>query len=204
MARTEVLTRRAERARRTAEQCGCRVVEETSLATEDGPQPVLVVVCPDAASMTALLDRRSLEDAGDPHVRDLALQLSAPFGDLPPDVRARAIGEAIQQFVLTRVRFVPETRETFQRSLYTLRRGAGDCDDHSALSRALGVAAGLRARLQYYGKPSSPRHVVTAYHHHGAWHPAETTLGALYGEDPFRAAKRLGAHREDLGTRRGW
>ena len=97
--------------------------------------------------------------------------------------------------------------------------GAGDCDDHARLVKALGLAANIPAELCFcdernvyvcedelekrHGAPE-PVHVTAKLA--GEW--AETTIAADFGEDPYEALDRLEletgenpmAHAPELGA----
>jgi hypothetical protein len=95
--------------------------------------------------------------------------------------------------------FVREKGEIFQSGALTIRRDAGDCDDHFRLAYALGVAGGLRSALavMHHGtkverSKQGPAHAVAVFWLGGRWVFAETTVAACLGEDPNDAARRLG------------
>ena len=95
------------------------------------------------------------------------------------------------------MRFVREKHETFQHTKYTLRRRAGDCDDHARCVVALILAAGGKARI--VGVPNSKgkvAHVAPQAFDDDAWRWAETTVDAKYDEHPRVAARRLGLNRK--------
>ena len=140
-----------------------------------------------------LLLELSVEDSGDPHIRQVALDFRNRY------VTDGDTARAIWSYVRQNVRFIREKIETFQSADYTLFAArAGDCDDHARAVFALASAAGLRARLSLLVKEGQPAHVCTQIFHDDAWHNAETTVPAVYGEDPRDAGKRLGGGRVDL------
>jgi len=144
----------------------------------------------------------------------LLLEL-APLDDADEELReiGRAlrhvhVGEsetaaAIQEFVQSHVAFVSDESigdfvggnvEKFHSARTTLDMGRGDCDDQAVLVRALARGAGLDARIQFFAGPDGdPAHVVTEVFADGAWHWAETTLAAFFGEHPIAAKRRLAA-----------
>ena len=172
-----------------AECAGCRVLARSKLDMGDGSSmPVLKLECGDNVTAIRFLNRAAINDTSDPEVRDLALRLLAAYPDHLP--------QAVHAFVKLCVRFVREKHETFQHAKYTLRRRAGDCDDHARCVVALILAAGGKARI--VGVPNSKgkvAHVAPQAFDDDAWRWAETTVDAKYDEHPRIAARRLGLHR---------
>jgi len=190
-----------ERARElaaAADAAGCRVVARRELRDGEHTWPVLELECGTNANAIRFLDGVATLDAGDPTVRDLALRLRSVHGG------ELETAKAIQAFIRSAVRFVREARETFQHTLYTLRRRAGDCDDHSRAVVALARAAGLRASA--LGVPNSRGqigHVAPMITADGKKWWAETTVDAHFGEHPRAAARRLGiTSRPDIWSER--
>jgi transglutaminase-like putative cysteine protease len=179
---------------RTAESSGCRVISSSRLDMGDGSSlPVLELECGDNVTAIRFLNRAAVKDTGDPEVRDLALRLL--------QAHPHEFPQAVHAFVKCAVRFVREKTETFQHPVYTLRRRAGDCDDHARCVMALVLAGGGKARV--VGVPNSRgkvAHVAPQVFHDGLWRWAETTVDAAFGEHPRTAARRLGLHRrrEDI------
>jgi transglutaminase-like putative cysteine protease len=172
-----------------ADCAGCRVVAKSRLDMGDGSSlPVLELECGDNVTAIRFLNHAAAKDTADADVRDLALRLLAAHpAELP---------QAVHAFVKTVVRFVRENTETFQHTKYTLRRGAGDCDDHARCVVSLVLAGGGKARI--VGVPNSQgkiAHVAPQTLHDGAWRWAETTIDAGFGEHPREAARRLGLNR---------
>jgi transglutaminase-like putative cysteine protease len=171
---------------RVADSTGCRVLTRSRLDMGDGSSlPVLELECGDNRTAIRFLNAAAHKDTGDPEVRDLALRLLAAHPDELP--------QAVHLFVKLCVRFVREKTETFQHTSYTLRRRGGDCDDHARCVAALVLAGGGNARI--VGVPNSKgrvAHVAPQAVHNGAWHWAETTVDAAFGEHPRLAARRLG------------
>jgi transglutaminase-like putative cysteine protease len=183
-----------------ASRAGCRVLARSTLKDGTTTWPVLELECGDNAHAIRFLNEAAAHDTTAPEVRDLALRLRGAHAT--PAQFARAV----QAFVKAAVRFVREARETFQHTLYTLRRRAGDCDDHARAVAALLLAGGEKARV--VGVPGSNGnvgHVAPLAFIDGAWRWAETTIDARFGEHPRAAAKRLGlVHRPDIWSgRRG-
>jgi transglutaminase-like putative cysteine protease len=183
-----------------AEGAGCRVLAHSTL--DDGTRvwPVIEMECDDNAGAVRYLNDAAEHDAADPELRDLALRLGAAH------TTPAALGEAVQRFVKATVRFVRETRETFQHALYTLKRGAGDCDDHARAVTALVRGAGHPGRLVgVKNSAGKMAHVAPLVGVDGRWIWAETTCDARFGEHPRSAAKRLGlthARTDLFGERR--
>jgi transglutaminase-like putative cysteine protease len=200
MARNEALARLdAEELAECAEAAGCRVLGRSMLDDGEEVWPVFELDCGDNARAIRFLDRAADLDAGRAEVRDLALRLRAEHPT------AMEFGKAVQAFVKSAVAFVREVRETFQNTLYTLRRRAGDCDDHAravvALTRAAGHVAHLVGVKNGRGRIA---HVAPLVHDGRAWRWAETTVDAFFGEHPRAAALRLGVanRRPDLWSTR--
>lgn len=184
----------ADELARVAERAGCRVLSRSRLELEDGTVlPVLQLECGDNEKAIRYLNGAAAHDTADPEVRDLALRLLRAHGDAFP--------RAVHAFVQTVVRFVRERNETFQHAKYTLRRRAGDCDDHARCVMALVLAGGGKAKiLGVRNARGQLAHVAPVVLDGGAWRWAETTVKARYGEHPRQAARRLGVlkQRADL------
>jgi hypothetical protein len=158
--------------------------------------PTLELECGDNAGAIRFLNAASRLDTTHPAVRDLALRLRRAHPE------TRAFLRAVQAFVRAAVRFTRETRETFQHTVYTLRRRGGDCDDHARAVAALAMAGGARARI--LGVPNQKGaigHVAPQVFDGKRWWWAETTIAAHFGEHPRDAAKRLGIARPDITGR---
>jgi hypothetical protein len=174
-----------------ATRAGCRVLARSRLEMGDGTTvPVLELECGDNARAIAFLNAAADHDTGDADVRDLALRiLQAHPGDRFP--------AAVHTFVKLVLRFVRERRETFQHTKYTLRRGAGDCDDHARCVTALVRAGGGKAQIVgVRNARGEVSHVAPLVWDRGGWRWAETTVNASYGEHPHAAAKRLGVTKQ--------
>lgn len=185
--------------RRAAARARCRVETLGPRETAAGPALAGRVVCPNGWAAARLLLAAAAEDARTAGARDLALELRAGSDD-------ETFARRVFDFVRERVAFVRESGEVFAASWYTLAVGAGDCDDHARLAYALLAAGGVPARLAFLYKPASarlgPSHVVAQAGVGGAWRWLETTIGAEFGEEPFRAAERLGLRlrRSDIAS----
>ena len=152
------------------------------------------IAVPTGWDAARFLVEQSKGDASDPSIvalaRSFARQATSD-GELARDLHA---------YVRDSVRFVPdadpetgERAEVFQSAAYTLlTRHAGDCDDSARALYALAIAAGLRARFGFLSVQNEPRHVFAQIWSGGAWHDAETTIAAQYGEHPLDALRRLG------------
>lgn len=148
--------------------------------------------CPDLAAKIRLLKRAAARDATDPRVQCIARAI-------PPTAAG------LHAWVRDRVRFRPESVETFRGPCETIARG-GDCDDHARLMLALAELLGLETYLAVR-EPTDTRdgHVCLLLRERGGeWKWAETTVDAQFGEHPMRAAERLGlVARSDLGAPAG-
>lgn len=173
-----------------ADCAGCRVLAKSRLDLGDGSSiPVLQLECGDNATAIRFLNLAAIKDTGDPEVRDLALRILAAYPDHLP--------QAVHAFVKCCVRFVREKQETFQHTKYTLRRRAGDCDDHARCVVALVLAGGGKARIVgVQNSKGKVAHVAPQAFDDGAWRWAETTVDARYDEHPRVAARRLGLDRK--------
>lgn len=133
-----------------------------------------------------LLARRARDGAADPRVIDLAYRITR--ADRAPDDAARALHAWVRDVI----EYVDERPERFQGAWYTAQVGRGDCDCQAILLGAMAMAIGLPVEfVAWSGVDEILRHVVATVN--GAW--AETTVPALWGEHPARAAHRLAAHR---------
>lgn len=144
------------------------------------------------------------DDVSDPVVRDWALAIldavRADLGASGPTVTpelADAFAAAIVANVQASIAFVHERKETFQSARMTMKRGAGDCDDHARLVYALAGAGGLPVGLVFLTVPEDgvdvPAHVVATIETSAGPTWAETTIAACFGEHPLDALDRLEA-----------
>jgi len=120
-----------------------------------------------------------------PELRLLALEILKQ-GNLSSRDKIGA-SEALYGFVKSRIRFVndPLGVETVQEPAVTLRLGAGDCDDHSALMAALARAIGVPARFVVIGAdPEHFRHIYPELNIAGKWLSADTTSPRPFGKAP--------------------
>lgn len=177
-----------------ARAVGARVVGFGRIPGPDGrPMVTARVIVEDGWQAARLLQRRCDRDARDPFMRELAASIAS--GIRSP----RELGETLQRTVQHTIAFVPEKVETFQRARFTWLAKKGDCDDHVRVLYPLAKNARLPVRLDFLQRRGQPAHVFASFGHDGAWHAAETTIAALYGEPPIEAARRLGiSTRPDL------
>lgn len=98
--------------------------------------------------------------------------------------------QALYKFVARRVRYQkdPLGLETVQSPEFTVRLGAGDCDDHSGLVAALAASVGLPVRFRVVGyDPDHLVHIFPEVYAGGRWLPADTTEPARgFGWRPAR------------------
>lgn len=174
-----------------AQQYGCRLVSVRRV----GDELVGEFECPDGVegrpfTTAAFLQGLTSEDGAlDPIDPALVLTIRSA-GSLAP--------EAAHAYVQEHVRFQDEEVETFQAPTATLRLGYGDCDDSARALVGLAGAAGVPGRLAFYIQGGTPIHVSAQLWKGGAWHWAETTLPAYFGEDPLDCLTRLGRKRPDI------
>lgn len=177
-----------------ARRASCRVTH----AYSGGAHAAALIECPDGWAAARMLTALAESDVLRPDVQQLALMLRVAA---PSD---EAFARQVQAFVKANVRFEREKGEVFTGPAVTLGAGFGDCDDHARLVYALAKAGGIDARMALLFKRGAPgpSHAVAQLGVSGAWWWAETTVDALFGEQPFDAAKRLGllAEREDIAT----
>jgi transglutaminase-like putative cysteine protease len=151
----------------------------------------------ESADAIAYLNGAAARDASRPEILALARRIrSAYSGD-------EAFARAVQTLVKASVSFVREARETFQHARQTLRRRAGDCDDHARAVVALARAGGGKGRL--IGFPNARgilEHVAPLLWDGRRFRWAETTMDARFGEFPSAAARRLGVERAGLWAER--
>jgi len=177
-------------------RAGCRVIELRRVDTKFGPVWYGKHSCPDNPATFRLLLEIAGVDEGDAAARTIALDFVRRF---PKDKAARA--RAIHEWVKANVLYVREPKETFQSPSYTMRSGAGDCDDHANLVNAIAKNAGLSSRIVPILKPNGDvKHAVTQIELGGAWLYAETTVEAQFGEDPKAAVRRLAVARDDIAA----
>lgn len=181
--------------------CGCEVRHDPARGG------FVAVDCPDYRSRAELVDALAWSDAHyDGDVRMLALSIVAGLPSLDPESIARAIHAA----VASRVRYVGEAGDYIQDPIVTWTYALGDCDCQTrlvaALCRSLAIPCRVVAWLARDGEGEWVRHVVACYDggRRGLVY-METTLGpgCMFGEDPERAALRLGAARADLAWSTG-
>jgi transglutaminase-like putative cysteine protease len=177
-----------EEIRSASNRAGCRVLELRRVDTPQGSVLYGKLACPDNPATFRFLLELAEIDSADPVARTLGLRF---FRAYPRDESARA--RAIHQWVKKNIWFVREPKETFQSPTYTVKTGAGDCDDHANLLHAIARSAGLRARIVPLVRPNGDvKHAVTQIELGGVWTFAETTVDAGFGENPQAAVQRLG------------
>lgn len=160
---------------------------------EWGARFVGLVSCDDGWAAARYLLALAEEDARTPGARAIAAELRRRYP------RDEDFARALVSFVKRNVRFERERGELFQNGGFTLRRAAGDCDDHFRLLHAIARAGGLPSSLAllHHGDDAPPEargptHAVAMLGIPQGWAWAETTVDAALGEHPFDAAIRLG------------
>ena len=177
-----------------ARRASCRVTSSYA----GGAHAAALIECPDGWAAARMLTALAESDVLRPDVQQIALMLRVAAPD------DEGFARAVHAFVKTNVRFEREKGEVFTGPAVTLGAGFGDCDDHARLVYAIATAGGIPARmaLLYRRGAPGPSHAVAQLGVGGAWWWAETTVAALFGEQPFDAAKRLGllGERQDIAT----
>lgn len=149
------------------------------------------------------------EDADDPDVQAWAraiLQETADlYGTSPDDPTILdAFAEAVHANVQQWIAFAPEEGELFQSADTTIIEGVGDCDCHARLVHALARSVGAPAQIVFFDRDGEPVHAVGTIGTSRGMQWAETTIGALFGEHPQTAYRRLGLdvddERPDIGA----
>ena len=175
---------------------GGRVKSVALMRTAEGLRPSIVAECPDARSILRVLVTRVQRCSEHPGIRDFARRVREAH-PAPGE-----FAEQVHAWVQNTVEFQREPFEAFQHGPHTAKLGAGDCDCQVILAGGVAKAGGLGVRVvPFWMGADDPRHVCCQFQHEegGAWHWAETTILARYGENPFAAAKRLGVKgREDI------
>jgi Transglutaminase-like superfamily len=175
-----------------ASESGCTLVS----AHQVGGELVGQFDCPDIDEGRPLATAQLLQgltaDDATLDALDPAIVLSVrSAGPLAP--------EAAHAYVQAHVAYVDEPEETFATPNATFASGVGDCDDSARALLALAGAAGVPGRLVFFLQDGQPAHVAAQLQtSDGAWHWAETTIAARFGEHPFAALDRLGMRRPDL------
>lgn len=100
-----------------------------------------------------------------------------------------AVAAAMQQWVKSHIKYVPDIRgiETVRTADYTLKYGAGDCDDQSVLLASLLETVGQPTRLRAVAfQPGRFSHVYVQVRpgDTGAWQGVETIINKPYGWNP--------------------
>lgn len=131
---------------------------------------------------------------------------------------ARSLGsvERCHAWVRDEIEYASEPAEKLETAAYIARERAGDCDGQGVCLGAMVIALGMSVALvPMGGTPEEPSHLATAVGPSGprvivarwvpfdadappGWTWTETTVKAFYGENPMRAAVRLGVVREDF------
>lgn len=162
------------------------------------------VDCPSYLARAELVDVLAWRDARyDGRIRQLALEIArgATLGR-GRHVDAAELAIEVQKAVARRVRYLGEAGDVIQDAWTTWSTGLGDCDCQARLVLALLRAYGLDADLIAFHRGEAIQHVCAALRGpRGQRHYLETTLGpgVGFGEHPYTAAIRLGAHeRRDL------
>jgi len=129
---------------------------------------------------------------GDPHIRDIAFQITSgiakdPRTGLANRRNADNIANAIYNWTNTHIAYTwdPVDIEWLQSPDITLKKGYGDCDDHSILAASLLESLGIPTRFiivkvnpRY---PTKYTHIYVEYQSKGKWKPYDTTLHSQAG-----------------------
>jgi hypothetical protein len=96
--------------------------------------------------------------------------------------------------VRDQITYSDDTSQVLRSSDVTLQRGSGNCVNSARLIASLCHVRGIPAEavpFEIY-PDEGITHTATRIWHDGAWHWAEATIPAEYGEHPIAAAHRLG------------
>lgn len=175
---------------------GCSITAGTALPDGD---TAWSVECPTHGAKVLLLANLAELDSRQPEIIQLARDWASES-----DRTIEGIAATLHGHTQDAITFLPEPVELFRPAGTTFELGTGDCDCSARALLALYRAAGLQAGLATLGDP--PTHVAPVVKLGGAWTWAETSLrGAMLGEHPIAAARRLGVSvrpelaRADLG-----
>lgn len=148
-----------------------------------------------------LVDSADEDAAEEPEVRAWSLAIlkhtAQAIGEdtAGPSITPRLLDAYVRELhrnVQSQIKFVHEDKETFQSAGTTMRLGAGDCDDHARLLRALARAGNVKGEMVFFSKDDQPIHVVNKLRDSRGLRWAETTVAARFGENPYKALRRIG------------
>lgn len=166
-------------------------VEHVGRAVIGGrPYAEIDVVCKDNADAIRLLNDLAHDDAATgPRVRDTARSFWNAYGGRGEESFARAV----HRYVRDAIEYVDDPSQIFRAGDVTLVFRVGNCVNTARLIVALCEAANVTARaIPVPDSDGEITHTAAQIQHGGAWHWAEATIGAKYGEAPHAAARRLG------------
>jgi len=168
----------------------------------------LEVDCRDNEEAIAILNDLARDDAlNGEKVRAFARRLwtwaqdAAKRADLAPSTVPELFARKVHKIVRDVIEYEDDPEQVFRSSDVTLTLGVGNCVNTARLAVALARAVGLDARAVGVVPRDDGEitHACAQIAHDGAWHWAEATIAADYGEPPLDAARRLGILRDDLG-----
>ncbi len=177
---------------RIARECGCSVIETSTVDAYGQTWTVLEIDCHDNATAIKYLTAAAQYDAWAPEIREVAAALLRvhPGGN-------KDFASGVQDFVKRNVRYIVEEDEEFQSAKLTLAAGEGDCDKQARAVAAICIAGGI-LKAKCFGVANAAGEIVHVCAEipdvsiAGGWAPLETTIDASYGEQPLDAARRLG------------
>jgi transglutaminase-like putative cysteine protease len=110
-----------------------------------------------ARATLSIMRELTLSGAKDPIVRETAIRIVQTSGAREHNP-ASQLG-ALFRYVRDRITFIGDVAgvETLQTPQYTLRVGAGDCDDRAVLLAAMARSIGITADLRFRAVAANPR-----------------------------------------------
>jgi transglutaminase-like putative cysteine protease len=173
-----------------ARKHGARVDHVGRVVIAGHPYAEIDVVCRDNADAIRLLNDLAKDDASTGlSVRSTAKSFMTSYGANGDESFARAV----HRYVRDGIEYVDDPAQIFRAGDVTLILRIGNCVNTARLIVGLCEAAGVTARaVPVVDSQGEITHTAAQIQHGGAWHWAEATIGAAYGEAPHAAARRLG------------
>ena len=171
-----------------AQSRGARIEHVGRVVIGGRPYAEVDVVCRDNKDAIHLLNDLATDDAATgPMVPATARSFRNAY------TTDEAFARAVHRFVRDGIEYVDDEDQIFRAGDVTLALKVGNCVNTARLIVGLCKAAGLDARaVPVPDAEGAITHTAAQIKHDGAWHWAEGTIGAAYGEEPHAAARRLG------------